>query len=611
MSGCVVGLWSRSDTARWCWSALIVCALLPAAQAQRESSQGRSSEAVLEAALKRFPDADANRDGKLSADEYRDYLRELRRKNIRVQRRSLSDLKLPDGARHESIMLPVRDGTGLATEVVLPAGEGPWPVLLFRTPYGRFSRLVVDGPRYARQGIATVTQDFRGLYDSEGVFDFFDHEIEDGTDTVNWVTDQTWCNGRVAMKGGSGPGIGAKLTMIGKPQGLVAVATSVAASNIHLYARYHGGVYRERMNDGWSSGQQLPVKPWPKPRTEPFDARLRSRTVAANAEGNQVAMLDVAGWYDIFLQSALDDFIALSSNPHNRLIIGGTGHGKLSGVKYPGNARAQSQSEAWLKHWLTGENPAVLKRPAVTYYLMGDPTDPTAPGNQWKQSDVWPVPHTPTRYYFAENHQLTTERPSDNSTLSYSYDPRDPVPTVGGANLFPPKGPMDQRALADREDILRFSTEPLHEPLEITGKVLVNLSISTDVPDTTFMAKLIDVYPGGTEALVLDSAVMARYWQGFDQPAPLKSGRTYDLTIDLWSTALVFNRGHRIAVHVTSSNSPRYEVHPNSFEPVHSFDGAPVATQVIHLGPDASHVVLPVIAPGQSRDYVPDSGGPD
>jgi hypothetical protein len=140
--------------------------------------------------------------------------------------------------------------------------------------------------------------------------------------------------------------------------------------------------------------------------------------------------------------------------------------------------------------------------------------------------------------------------------------------------------------------------------VEITGRVFVELFIDTDVPDTTFMAKLIDVYPDGYEALMLDSAIMARYWNGFDRPAPLEKGRVYKLTIDLFSTALVFNKGHRIAVHVAGSNSPRYEVHPNSFEPVDSYDNAPVAHDHVHVSSEhPSRLILPVIAAGASKDY--------
>jgi uncharacterized protein len=147
---------------------------------------------------------------------------------------------------------------------------------------------------------------------------------------------------------------------------------------------------------------------------------------------------------------------------------------------------------------------------------------------------------------------------------------------------------------------------PLAAPLEITGKSSLELYVSTDVTDTTLVVKLIDVYPNGYEALMLDQGFMARYWRGFDKPSPLDTGKVYKLTINLWDTALVYNRGHRIGLHITGSESPRYEVHPNSFTPVMSYDNAPVAHISIHVGAaEASRLILPVIAPGASKDYNP------
>src|SRR5262249_3148068 len=147
-----------------------------------------------------------------------------------------------------------------------------------------------------------------------------------------------------------------------------------------------------------------------------------------------------------------------------------------------------------------------------------------------------------------------------DGSRTYSYDPRKPVPTLGGAIMGPEQGPADQRPLANRGDILRFATAPLETPVEITGNVRVELWISSDAPDTTSMAKLLDIYPDGYEALMLDSATMARYRDGFDRPAPLEAGRPTRLTVELGSTALVFDRGHRIGLHVTSSNAPKFEV---------------------------------------------------
>ena len=561
---------------------------------------------ILKQRLREYPEADADKNGVLTASELQAYAKKTRQENPRRQRGS-GQIELPAGASRKSLMVPMRDGVKIATEVLIPPGEGPWPVLLFRTPYGRYASMQNIGLDYLKAGVAFVSQDFRGLYDSEGTFDRFTHEIEDGYDSVEWVARQEWCNGKVGMTGGSGPGIGAKLAMIGKPPHLVAVATSVAASNMHQYIHYHGGVYRATMNDKWFAAQGLPTSEWPKPRTAVFTEQDKRRTLAANAAGMQTALFDSAGWYDIFLQSALDDFVALQQSGKAgkaQVVIGGTGHGELEGLTYPKNASQGGRNIPWLVNRLTGKQLEASDGPPVRYYLMGDTMNPESPGNTWKQADTWPIPHLPTSYYFTKAGGLQTQAPDSASSLTYQYDPKNPVPTIGGAELFPPKGPLDQRPLKERKDILRFETPSLEKPLEITGRVLVELSVSSDVPDTTFMAKLIDIYPNGYEALVADSAVMARYWNGFDKPAPLEKGRTYQLTVDLWSTALVFDKGHRIAVHITSSNAPRYDTHPNSYLPVNSFDGAPIANNTVHLaGPHASRLILPVIEPGASRDY--------
>ena len=558
---------------------------------------------ILKQRLREFPEADADKNGVLTAAELQAFAAKTRKENPRRQRAS-GQIELPAGASRQSVKVPMRDGVKIATEVLLPPGDGPWPVMLFRTPYGRYSSMQNIGLEFLQVGVAFVSQDFRGLYDSEGTFDRFTHEIEDGYDSVEWVASQKWCNGKVGMTGGSGPGIGAKLAMIDKPPHLVAVATGVAASNMHKYIHYHGGVYREMMNDRWFAAQGLPTSEWPKPRTAVFTDQEHRRTLAANAEGIKTALLDSAGWYDIFLQSAIDDFVALKHTGQAQLIIGGSGHGELSGLTYPQNANRGGRNTAWLVNKLKGAHPQAADGPPVRYYLMGDTMNADAPGNTWKQADAWPIPHVPTSFYFTKAGSLHAEATDPASSLTYQYDPRNPVPTIGGAELFPPKGPMDQRPLKDRNDILRFETPLLEVPLEITGQVLVELSVSADVPDTSFMAKLIDIYPNGYEALVADSAIMARYWNGFDKPAPLEKGTTYKLTVDLWSTALVFDKGHRIAVHVSSSNSPRYETHPNSYLPVNSFDGAPVANNTVHVGgPHASRLILPVIESGTSRDY--------
>src|SRR5262249_5709083 len=160
---------------------------------------------------------------------------------------------------------------------------------------------------------------------------------------------------------------------------------------------------------------------------------------------------------------------------------------------------------------------------------------------------------------------------------------KNPVPTIGGQNLMiPGKGPMDQRAIAPREDYLRFETAPLARAVEVTGHVFADLWVETDAPDTDFMAKLVDVYPDGYEALVLDAARGLRYREGLHREQPCTPGEVMKVRIDLWSTSLVFNSGHKIAVHVTSSNDPRFDPNPNTGKKLRADGETRVARNRVH-----------------------------
>lgn len=527
---------------------------------------------------------------------------------LAVSAASAKSQDLPAGAAsRRTVMVPMRDGTRLATEVLLPEGEGPWPTVLMRTPYGRTGGALQHLKRYLEHDCAVVTQDFRGLFASEGKFDlfsFFMGNIRDGYDTVEWVAEQDWSNGRVGITGGSGPGIAGKLALMSDPPHLVAASTNVAASNLHRYAGFSGGVRRAHMVDNWLKGRGVKVEKWPKPRLTPFNRE--QRRLDFRGRDIDIPLTDRAGWFDIFSQSALDDFAALKDNGKTFTVVGPTGHGNIRGLHWPGEDTVNQvmSHTPGLKPLKTDVD---MGRSTLYYYLMGDAREGGPPGNVWKKTHEWPVPHTDTPVYMTADGKLQLQRPDEaDASLSFRYDPNNPVPTRGGANLILPKGPMDQRPLSERDDILRFSTEPLDEPVEVTGKVRVKLHVSSDVPDTTFMAKLIDVYPDGYEALILDSAVMTRYRDGLDNAAPMKPGEIYELTIDLWSTALVFDKGHKIAIHVTSSNAPRYEVHPNTYEPVSSYDEAEVAHNTVHLSSKhPSRIILPVVEPGAVEDFEP------
>jgi putative CocE/NonD family hydrolase len=175
------------------------------------------------------------------------------------------------------------------------------------------------------------------------------------------------------------------------------------------------------------------------------------------------------------------------------------------------------------------------------------------------------------------------------------------VKTFGGANLTFERGPEDQRQVGERADYLRFATPVLSQAVAITGPVSAELWVATDGPDTDFMAKLVDVYPDGYEALVLDAPVRLRYRNGRMKASDVKMmtpGKPEKVTIDLWATSLLFEKGHRIALHVTSSNNPRFDVNDNSGTPPGEPAKPRVARNTVFF--DAAHpssVVLPVTTP--------------
>lgn len=268
--------------------------------------------------------------------------------------------------------------------------------------------------------------------------------------------------------------------------------------------------------------------------------------------------------------------------------------------KTKGNRNAvQVLSDHHLDKVMKGEA-KIPTESCVQYVLMGDDLDANAPGNMWMTSKVWPVASTPTSYYLTSDNKLTIDKPTaEKASLTYQHDPKNPVSSIGGRYMYGVEisGPQDQSKLTERKDLLRFETDILTEPVGITGAIKLDLAISTDVDDTMFVVNVVDVYPDGYQALIMGGPMMARYHQGLDKPAPLEKGKVYHLNFELWNTAIVFNKGHKIGIHVSSSSDPAYEVHPNSYNSVMSFDGCPIANNTIHLSAEhASRIILPVIA---------------
>jgi predicted acyl esterase len=514
-------------------------------------------------------------------------------------------------AELQEVMVPMRDGVKLATNVFLPEGKGPWPVVLSRTPYNKGPAVerAAREKSYTDRGYVRVVQDCRGRFASEGQYRAFIDDMDDGYDTVEWVAAQPWSNGKVGMIGGSALGITANhAAMSGAPH-LVCTVVFVAHGSSYHYSGYPGGVFLKNMNEEWLRRQGVPPADVPRPIHRVYDDSFRKRDIAQYFPKMKTPSINIGGWYDIFSQGNIDAFCGLQERGaapacgNQKLVMGAFGHGRLAGdLKYPSDAglRDEELPFRWFDHWLKGVDNGVDREPAVRYYLMGDTFDPDSPGNEWRTSDVWPPKANTTSYYLQAGRKLLASAPTGNpdsadSRDTFVYDPRNPVPTVGGNNLMLPLGPMDQREVSGRSDVLKYESEPLRQPIEIIGPVTAELAVSSDAEDTDFMVKLVDVYPSGYEALVLDSAFRLRFREGFNRMVPAEKGKVYPIKVNLWSTALVFNKGHKIAVHVTSSNAPRFEPHSNTWQPVASYDQAVRATNAVHHGGEhASRILLPV-----------------
>jgi uncharacterized protein len=529
--------------------------------------------------------------------------------HLTVQAQQSAPAAAPSVKKTEQ-MVAMRDGVKLATNIFLPEGNGPFPVVLQRTPYGKDS-FSQGAPAWTKAGFAFVVQDCRGKGKSEGEYHPFVEDPQDGFDTVEWAAKQSWSSGKVGMYGASAMGITANLAAMENPPHLAAIFVMVARSSIYHQSAFMGGVFRRELNEIWLKRQKAEDVLLDTFKHAVYDGAYDSNEMSKHWNKIRVPAYNYGGWYDIFSEGNIQNFMGLQKNGakgaagNQKLIMGPWAHGQVEEVKYPANSGlgmfggnlSTELAIRWFEYWLQGKNNGIMNEPPVKYYVMGDVTDSTAPGNEWRTASSWPPPSKSTPYFLTTNGGLDLAQPKEaKSSATYQYDPKNPVPTIGGANLNIKKGPMDQRAVGERKDLLKYQTPVLTSPLEVTGRVAVELFVESDAPDTDFMAKLVDVYPDGTERLVLDSAFRVRFREGFDKEVFMKKGEVYKITIDLWNTSLIFNKGHRLAIHITSSNDQRFDPNPNTGKPLRADNETRVATNTIHhsrMYP--SRALLPVV----------------
>ncbi len=532
---------------------------------------------------------------------------------------------------YDEAMMPADDGTLLHTRLHLPL-EQPCPVVLGRTPYSYHA----DENEWSEWGIGFVQQATRGQWDSGGAYDpFIGHDMEDGRTFISWARQQSWSNGRVGIFSGSAKGTMTVLSIPGATE-LDCFILRPSASNVGDQWMYQGGVYRKGLLDLWLNKDvinapeleaQWRSRPPSDPWWEQFNVEARSHEVTAPG-------LHRAGYYDVVGRGTINFFKACQyrggpgARGNQRLVLLATAHALyefLEGLAFDlhPNYRdldMQMYERHFALHYLRDVDDALSGYSTVHYYVVGDDQHHDGPGWENRTALRWPpLPPRETAYYLHPGGTLDTTSPTaDSGSASFTFDPDNPAPTLGGQNIktaVSPRtrlayGPYDQQQLGDRADVLAFVSPAFTAPVETTGHFRVRLYVSTDAPDTDFTVKLVDVYPDGRAILMLDTIQRLKYRHGLGEPAaPVEPGQIVALDIDLGDIAWVFNTGHRIGLHVSSSNYPRFDVNPNNGDDIPGEHPARVAQNVVHANavyPSALYAPVRMPNVDTDGDGIPD-----
>jgi len=533
-----------------------------------------------------------------------------------------------------AVFMKTRDGARLVSYIARPAGNGPFGVVLQRTPYTRI--LHPAGRFWASRGYIFVAQHVRGRDISDGTdFGDYDTDVRDGYDAVEWAAKLPGANGRVGLIGHSDEGRLAWYAAVSAPPHLAAIAPSAATGDPWRIVPYEDMVFSP-INVAWACLMrartlqnisdldigaalgQLPlttlpqrlgcgdVPLWDRWIAHPsLDAYWRAHAVTTNIAKVRAPVLQISGWYDDS-RGPIDYTNALQKVPGHPFIRLVMGPGAHKGVDYvAGDFGPQSRVDTrmlqlrWFDHYLLGKNNGVDTEPPLDIFVFGD--------NAWRKEAAWPLARAvPAKWYVASGGTANTSAgdgvldtlpPTGAPADTFTYDPANPTPYLIDSRELETSLNEDFTALnASRRDELVFTSKPLAKPLEVTGQMSATLWAATDARDTDWNIMLLDVFPDGHAERVQDGVARARFRQGFDKQVLLTPGSVERYDIDLWFTSRVFEPGHRLRVTVSSALFPKYDRNLNTGGNNERDSTFVVAHQrLVHDAGHPSHVTLPVI----------------
>ena len=543
----------------------------------------------------------------------------------------------------QDVLVPCRDGVPLMTRIILPQGDGPWPVIVSRNPY-----TPVDDDNYmqigilalVRYGYGVVYQQVRGLYHSQGTWSAFANEREDGLDLLQWAADQTWCDGRICLYGGSYLGHVIWSMADALPPQVKTMYTLVWGDDPYR-SFYENGMFKQATWTLWAMQMMHPedrddlsqpdlegfkkamdvvpqikadekvcgcICPWYRSwitqnsRTDPYWEQGDWKHYSDIASKIRIPVLMQTGWFDIFLEPTVSAFSHLTSEvrARSKLVIGPWHHGNTASgtLSYPeenhyGSFQIKLALE-WFNHVLSGDSDPDVE-PGIDTYVVG--------ANRWRH---WTekVKSSVHRFFLlpgcAPEHRLSSKPDEKSSVLTYLYDPADPVPSQGGKLLMnyrqwlpEPECAAIQPAPGKRDDVCSFLSDRLDHPVTLIGQAAVHLTVCSDAPDTAFTAKLMEIRTDGSAVNVCDGIATLAFRKGEERRISYTPGQQASLSFQLPPAAWQFGSGSRIRLDISSSNYPAFHRHPNTAVQWALATDYVCAQQTLYVGRD-SWIDLPL-----------------